>query len=173
MLILRLVVGTVLVLLAWKPIVNIAFVFAQGQDPRFDLGASYELWYRPPWGSSGGIVYWPSEEEPPQHIIGQAILEFALSGPWIIGKTEKGWFAINKESHDVHYPQSREQVRTATGIDISSAKMQTDPMPYLIVRPKALAAKRRATRLCWILLFIVPTALAFGPLGVRKIAKKL
>lgn len=173
MFMLRALIGVSLILLIWKPIVNIAFAFAQGPDPRFDLGASYELWYRPPWGSSGGIVYWPSEEEPPEHIIGQPILEFALSGPWIIGKTEKGWFAINKESHDVHYPQSEEQVRTATAINVSSAKMETDPMPYLMVRPEALAAKRRATLLCWILLLVVPTALAFGPLGLRKIAKRL
>lgn len=172
-LILRLVVGIALVLLAWKPIVEIVFTFALGQDPQYGLGGDYELWYRPPWGTCGGIVFWPSKEEPPEHIIAEPILEFALSGPWIIGKTEAGWFAINKESHDVHYPRSPEEIRTATDIDISSIKTETDPTPYLIVPQKALAARQRATQLCWILLFVVPTVLALGPLAISRVANKL
>ena len=169
--ILRLSVGIVLILLIWKPFVNITFAFAQGPDPLFDLGNGYKVWYRPPLGSSGGIVYWPSKDEPFKHIISKTVLEFALSGPWIIGTTENGWFGIHKESHQVHYPCSKEQLQSITALEISSIDMETDPTPYLIVRPKALAAKAKANGLCWVLLFLVPLCFGFAPIIVSELVK--
>jgi hypothetical protein len=169
----RATMGVIAIALIWSPLVNMTFSFAQGPDPRYALGGNYELWYRPPWGSSGGIVYWPSEEEPPEHMISQPVLEFAMNDPWIIGRTEEGWFGINKESHDVYYPQSKDQLKATTSLDLSLLKMETDPTPYLIVRPEALAAKAKANRLCWVLLFVIPLALGFGPLVIRKLVRSI
>ena len=162
---LRLGLGVLLVILAWKPLVGVCFWLAQGPDPRYDLGGGYEIFGPSPYV----LVYWPLKEEPFDRIIDEPLLGFALSGSWIIGRTEKGWFSVNKQAQDVNYPQSEAQLRTATGLDISSLKMETDPTPYLMVKPKALAARVAANRLCWVLLFVLPAALGFGPLAVGKL----
>jgi len=168
----RFAIGGVIVLGIWKPLRDVAFWFAQGPDPRYDFGGNYEMWYRPPWGSSsGGIVYWPLKEEPWEHIISEPLIEFALTGPWIVGRTAKSWFAINKESHDVHKLDSKVKLEAVTGLDLSGVNMETDPTPYLIVKPAALAAKAKSNRLCWILLFLLPLALGFGPVIIRRRAR--
>jgi len=166
----RLIVGVVVVLVIWKPLLNVTFTFAQGQDWAFDLGDSYEL-----AGPGLHIIYWPSEDREnvgPEKVIPGPVAEFAFSGPWIIGMTGNEWFAVNKKTHQVHYPRTKEQLQTVTGLDISSIKMETDPMPYLIVRPEAADAKFRTNLFCWILLFVLPTALAFGPYAIRGLVKK-
>ena len=102
----RLSVGIVLVLLIWKPFVNIVFVLWQAPDARCDLGDNYEMWGHPPrWY----IIYWPSIENRDESgfervLNNQPVNEFALKGSWIIGKTPKGWFAIHKKLHDVSHP---------------------------------------------------------------------
>ena len=169
----RAAIGVIAIALVWNPLENFAFVVAQGQDPSYDLGSSYELWYRPPWGSSGGIVYWPSKEQPFEHVISEAVLEFAISGPWIIGRTAESWFGINKKSHDVHKLDSKEKLEAAIGLDLSTVKVETDPKPYLIVKPEALAAKFNANRLCWILLFVLPIGLGLGPFFARKLGRRV
>jgi hypothetical protein len=172
MLTLRLVIGAGIVLLIWKPLVGIPFWLMQGTDARCDLGGNYEMWGPPPWV----IIYWPSIEKKDEYgferVIDDSVNESALVGPWIIGNTPKGWFAINKESHKVYYPLSKDKLQATTGLDLSSVKMETDPMPYLIVRPQAAAAKYKANLFCWILLFVLPTALAFGPYVIRGLVKK-
>jgi hypothetical protein len=162
------VAGLCLVLLIWNPVVNATFELAQGQDPSFDLGDDYEM-----WGPARTIIRWRSRDnfEWDRIIHPEATLEFALQGPWIIGRTEKGWFAIQKKNHEVHYPVSKDQLETVTGLNISSSDMETDPWPYLIARPEALAAKAKANRLCWVLLIVVPLASAFAPYAWKRIAK--
>jgi hypothetical protein len=164
----RLCVGIIVVLLIWKPFVTIVFALEQGPDARCDLGGNYEMWGPPPWV----IVYWPSKDYAFERIISEPVLEFALAGPWIIGRTEKDWFGIHKDSHQVHYPRSKEQLQTITGLEISSIHMETDPMPYLIVRPRAAAAKTMANRICWGALFVLPTTLAFAPILLRRATER-
>jgi hypothetical protein len=161
------VAGLCLVLLIWNPVVSATFELAQGQDPSFDLGDDYEM-----CGPGRTIIYWRSREnfERDRIIHPEATLEFALQGPWIIGRTEKGWFAIQKKNHEVHYPVSKDQLETVTGLDISSSDMETDPWPYLIARPEALAAKAKANRLCWVLLIVVPLISGFAPYAWNRIA---
>jgi hypothetical protein len=161
-------VGLCLVLIIWNPVVNATFVIAQGQDPSFDLGDNYEM-----CGPARTIIYWRSREnfEWNRIIHPEATLEFALQGPWIIGRTEKGWFAIQKKRHEVHYPISIDQLEIVTRLETSSLDMETDPWPYLIARLEALAAKAKANRLCWVMLFVVPLLLGFGFYTCKRIAK--
>lgn len=161
--------GLCAVLLIWSPVVNAAFGLAQGQDPSFDLGDDYEM-----WGPARTIIHWQSRDnfEWDRIIHPEATLEFALQGPWIIGRTETGWFAIQKKSHQVHYPVSKDHLATVTGLDISSLDMETDPWPYVIARPEALAAKAKANRLCWVLLFVVPVIFGLAPYACKRIAKR-
>ncbi|HUT29447.1 MAG TPA: hypothetical protein VMX13_06625 [Sedimentisphaerales bacterium] len=162
------VVSLCVVLIIWNPVVNFTFIIAQGQDPSFDLGDDYEM-----CGPGRTIIRWRSRDnfEWDGIIHPEATLEFALKGPWIIGRTEKGWFAIQKKSHEVHYPVPKDQLETVTGLDTSSLDMETDPWPYLIARPEALAAKAKANRLCWVMVFVVPLLLGFGPYACMRIAK--
>ena len=150
MFIVRVFCGVAVVLAFWYVFVNLVFVFSIGQDPNFDLGdnyiASHRLIYR------RSATYYIEER-----VIDEAVTEFAFSGPWLVGKTKNG------KTHEVHYPLSKDQLQTVTGIDTSSLDMETDFGPYVIARPEALAAKAAATRFCWVLLFVVPTALGFAP----------
>ncbi|MGB2807300.1 MAG: hypothetical protein WBC22_06145 [Sedimentisphaerales bacterium] len=167
--ILRLLIGVAIVLLIWYLLVNIAFVFGQGQDPEFDFGDNYTM--------SHLRIYYSSPEEREyypigRNIIGEQVRKFALSNPWFIGYTEKGWFAIQKKLHEVHYPISKEKLHNITGLNLSSINMERNPGPYLIVRPQALAAKAKANRFCWILLFVVPLIFGFAPYAHKAMGAK-
>jgi len=104
-----------------------------------------------------------------KRVIAEKVHKFAFGGPWLIGTTGKGWFAIQKNRRDVHYPISKSQLQTITGLDISSVRMEKDPWPYVIARPQAFAAKNRANRFCWILVFVVPITLGFAPYVWRRL----
>ncbi|UCG49797.1 MAG: hypothetical protein JSU94_08435 [Phycisphaerales bacterium] len=166
-LIVRVCIGIGTTLLLWKPIVSVIFAFAQGPDSRFDLGGGYELWGPPP----RHIIYWPPaadrEKVGFERVVESAVREFAIVPPWIIGRAENGWFAINRQTHEADYPLSKEQVQEAIGLALASVKLETDPMPYLIVSPSALAAKARANAFFWVLVFIVPTVLALGAYAIK------
>lgn len=170
MVLLRLVIGAGSVLLIWKPLVGLTYTFTRGPGARFDLGDNYEM-----WGPQLSIYYCPSEDREnytPESIILGPIIEFALNDSWIIGKTGKGLFCINKKLHDVHYPFSKDELQQITGLDISSMQIITNPKPYEIIEPRTLSAMTQANRLCWILIFVLPTTLAFGPPIVRVLIDK-
>ena len=162
--------GIAVILALWKPIVEIAFTFGLGQEPACDLGDGYEL-----ITTVRTIVYWPSsnrEQNPFEVVIDQSVEEFSLIDRWIVGRTEHGWFAINKDSHKVHRSKQVDEIESLTHIDLDTVKMETDPWPYLIVKPQALAAKRTATDFCWVLLFVVPVFFASIPILVTRLSKK-
>jgi hypothetical protein len=169
MFILRIACGVGVVLLMWQPLVNITFQVAAGQDPDFHLGGNYIMTHR--------LIYYAysqvgAEFHDLDRIIDQPVSEFAFSDPWLVGKTKEGWFAIQKQTHAVHYPVVTDQLETITGLTLSSLRMEKDPWPYVIKRPKAVAAKAAATRFCWVLLFVVPTAFGLTPYSWRYILNR-
>ncbi|MHC4110691.1 MAG: hypothetical protein ACYSUY_06435 [Planctomycetota bacterium] len=166
--ILRFLCGVALVLLFWWFFPKVVFAFAVGQDPTFDMGDNYIMVHRQ--------VYYTSPEEMEDYpsgrnIIAEQVHKFAFSGPWFVGNTEKGWFAIQKKIHDVYYPLSKDELQSITGLDISLMKMETNIIPYVIARPEALAAKAKANRFCCILLVVVPLVLGFLPLVVKGLGE--
>jgi hypothetical protein len=164
------VLGVCIVLIIWKPLVDTVFVISQGQDPRYDMGDGYEI-----WGPARNIIYWRSKKDYQWERIvhPERVLEFALVGPWLLGRTEKGWFAINKKTHDLNYPcSSRNELERITALDISSLHFITHPRPYQIVYPRTERAVANVNRLCWILLFVVPLALAFAPYAWRGVMRR-
>jgi len=155
----RVLGGVAIILPFWYVFVNLVFAFSLGQDPNFDLGDNYIVTHR--------LLYYRSKAEAgyyiEERVIDDPIVEFAFSGPWLVGKTNNGLFAIQRKTQELHYPLAKDQLQTVTGLDTSSLDMETDFGPYVIARPEALAAKDAATRFCWVLLFIVPAAFGFAP----------
>lgn len=159
-----LIVGVGIVLLAWIPIVEIAFTFGLGQDPAFDFGDGYEL-----SAPKMNILHWPSpnrETHGFEKVVSGPVENFALIDRWILGSTEQGWFAINKESHEVYRTKQKDEIEAATNIDLETVKMETDPWPYVIVKPQALAARKTATDFCWAMLFVIPTIFTAIPVVI-------
>jgi hypothetical protein len=150
--------------------VGVVSAFAQGQDPAFDLGDSYEL-----AGPGMSILYWPSPDRAThgfEKVIRGPVKEFALKDRWIIGRTVRSWFAIDKESHDVHESKARGEIEAVTHIDFDRVELQTDPTPYLIATPQALAARSAANTACWVLLFVIPAIFACLPVLVARMCEK-
>ena len=51
---------------------------------------------------------------------------YAIGDSYIIGKTEKGWFALDKQSRQVWYPHSsEEELKGVLGTDVSEFKLKT------------------------------------------------
>lgn len=162
------VITVVLILVVWKQVVTSAFMLAQGQDPAFDMGDKYEMMHRRVWyvdvrGRHGEQV---------QNVLGERVIEFALTGPWLLGRTQEGWFAIQKKRQQVHYPIPKEEVERTTGLDLSRINMERNPWPYVVARPQAVAAKAAVTRFLWILVFALPAAVGFVPPLVRMVSKR-
>lgn len=171
--ILRLVIGIVAVLLIWNPLVTLTHRFAQGPDVAFDMGDNYEI-----WGWPGYVIYWQSKEKFrfERIIHPERTLEFALKGPWLVGRSEKGWFAINKKTHKVHYPHSsKDELERIIAFEISSLDFVTDPRTYEVIHPHTRSAVTWANRFCWFLIFVLPLTLGFAPYiwkGLSSITKK-
>jgi hypothetical protein len=161
MFVLRVLAGVAIVLPFWYLFVNFVFTMALAPDPEFDLGDNYimihrHVYYVPAKGAER--YYYMSER-----VVAEKVREFALSDPWLLGTTERGWFAIQKKLRQVHYPLSKEESQSITGLNVSSVDMETNPWSYVIASPEALAAKNRANRFCWVTIFVVPIAFGFAP----------
>jgi len=157
---LRLIVGVLLATLLWNPVVTTTFIIGQGQDPpdAYDMGNNYEIWWL------GFVHHWVSQWDfDVVTVIDDIVEEFTLADDWLIGRTEKSWFAINKKTHEVHNPiSSLSKVEAITDLDISSVKLLTladIPPSYPAVYPwtkKAVANVKK-------ILIVLPLLLGFGP----------
>lgn len=168
MFVLRVILGVVCVLLFWNGVVKLIPYF--NLDPTFDVGDDYVIQY-----PGAYVFYGPSaEEHPPDRIVyPETTLEFALRDPWFLGRTEKGWFAINKKTHEVHYPcAAKSDLQEITALDISSVEFLTDPTPYVRVPDYIKKGLRIANFCSWILLFLVPSLLGFGPYIPKLVFKR-
>lgn len=129
----RLVLGLLILCLFWSTVLDIVFSIVQGQDPSANLGDNYEI-----QGSADSIIYYESKEDYKWNkVIPERTLEFAIKDHWLIGRTEKGWFAINKKTHEVNYPViPKEKIQEITELDISSLDFTDDFRPYAIIQPR-------------------------------------
>ena len=155
--------GVTLSAVLWKPVTDMTFAVAQGQGSIFDMGDDYEIWW------PGYLIYWESKEDYEyKRLISSPdeVTEFAFEGAWLVGKTKKGWFALNKETHEFYYPYSSvEQLEADVPIKISELKLESDFSPYLVVydgtKDAVLTAK-------WILVSL-PFILSLVPYGLRRL----
>ncbi len=112
------------------------YVFCQGPEWFFDMGDGYELHRWP-----GTLYYWKYREtgvEVPfkytEKPFGEKVVAFRIENPWLIGKTEKGWFAVQKLKHQTHYPLvSEQEVMRITGLKIKASDLITDPTVYSFI----------------------------------------
>ena len=126
----------IVVLIIWYVLLYFGYNLAQGPDRAFDLGNGYKMFHWP-----GFIDRWNFDEDiPPEDIYYEKIVEeeinsFFVNPVWIVGKTEKGWFAINKHTHDVYYPyKSHNELCAVTGFSFSQNNLITYyPLSYEIL----------------------------------------
>jgi len=133
------------------------------------MGDGYEIWWpgylvrlKPGTDSGFDRIIHPEE-----------IQEFAIEEAWIIGKTARGWFAVNKSTHDVFYPYlEQEELQGVTGVDASSLDFTSDPSPYLIVYPRTLRNLSIVNRVCWVLVFALPLLIGVGPYAIKHLSER-
>jgi hypothetical protein len=89
------------------------------------------------------IDYWPIKEEPMKPIVVDKTIEFAVSDSWLFGRTEKGWFGINKETHELFYPYlSKQDLQGKTGVAIDALSFTRDTRPYAVIQLGTLKVLR-------------------------------
>lgn len=157
----RLIIGVVIVFLLWNTIISVTFYMYQGPDVChvYDMGNGYELWMPPYF-----IYCWiPESKFKVELVIDEVVEEFALVYPWIIGKTDKGLFAVNKEKNKVINPvPSTSELEAITGLNVSEINMQTNPEQNkveLLVYPRTRKAIANVKKF----LIVIPVLLAFIP----------
>lgn len=149
------VLRIIVVLVTWFVLVLFSYVLAQGPEPAYDLGNGYKMIRWP-----GPIDRWNFDEDVPiekmyqEKMIGDDKAEaFYVNTNWIVGRTRKGWFAINKQTHKVYYPyQSHSELCAVTGFDFSPDDLiKRYPIEYEIIWPHT---KRLVSIIC--ILMIIP-----------------
>ncbi len=89
-------------------------IFELGPDPTYEFSPNYimvvsTLCYFPQPTDLDNIEY-PVEE---------LVESFCVKNPWLLGKTEKGYFAINMDSHETYYPINTFEALTGkTGVQV-------------------------------------------------------
>ncbi len=116
-------------------LIFIIFRICQGPGWFFNMGDGYEMHRWP-----GSLYYFKYREngvEAPikhrEYPFKERVVAFRIEGPWLVGKTDKGWFAIQKLKHKTYYPLVSEyEVVKITGLNIESFDLVTDPTTSLI-----------------------------------------
>jgi hypothetical protein len=118
------------------------FNFAQGPEGMYDVGNGYKI-----IGWPGPIDRWnigPGEcqvDEVPYHdkVIEENVSAFYVDDVWVAGRTRKGWFAINKDSGQVHYPyESKEELARVSGFSLAEKKLIARyPFEYEVIHAPA------------------------------------
>lgn len=126
------------VLTIWFIIVYICFNFAQGTEPIFDLGNDYKIirWPGPIRRSNMGENV-PVEQRYLEKIIEERVTAIYVDSTWIAGITYRGWFGINKQTHEVYYPyKSHEELCATIGFNFSPNNLITRrPLAYEKILP--------------------------------------
>ena len=121
----RLIIGLVIAFFLWNTLIPVTFHTHQGPDVcyTYDMGNGYELWLSPCY-----IYRWmPDNKFKVELVIDEIVREFALVDPWIIGRTEKGWFSVNKDKNKVNNPiPSTSELEAVTGLNVSEINMKTE-----------------------------------------------
>lgn len=126
----------IVVLLIWFVLAFLGFNIAQGPDRLYDLGNGYKIVRWP-----GPIDRWNIDENVPveQHyhekILEEDVTAFYVDSTWIVGRTYRRWFGINKQTGELYYPyKSHEELCAATGFSFSPNKLVTGyPLLYEVI----------------------------------------
>jgi hypothetical protein len=120
----------------------LGFNIAQGPDRTYELGNDYYMIRWP--GPIERFAFWPEEGQSekiryPHKVIDEDVSVFCLEPGWIAGKTYKGWFAINKETHRVYYPyKSLAELGKITGFVFrEDALIKRYPIEYEVIHVPA------------------------------------
>jgi hypothetical protein len=95
-----------LIIVAGYFLARLTSEICQGPDRVLDAKDGYVVGDLP-----GALYYWPPDK--PKGMIGLLYVRgFLVRGKWIVGKSEKHWFAVDKKAHHIyspHQPTSEEE----------------------------------------------------------------
>ncbi|MCD4831528.1 MAG: hypothetical protein K8R02_06945 [Anaerohalosphaeraceae bacterium] len=167
--VLRMVIGILLTLCFWLVSIMVVHLSLGVPPIRHDIGNGYEVWGWP----EGKLMCWKSKENNTLNwIINDPITKLALESHWIIGKTNKGWFAIDTETKKLSYPLSENDIEKMVSIAFSSIKILDDITPYAIGYNSFKIKKMIVDISFPILLIVLPVFLGFFPYLWKKLLKK-
>ena len=165
------IIGIVLIGLLWHPITIVMTRVAQGPDLVCGIGDGYEI-----YGWPGYLVYTPPtdvNDDNFERLISDPITEIAINSSWVVGKTNIGWFAVDKSSRAVHYPfKERDELLKNINLNINDLNTIEDISQYEIKSPL------KDTILFWTrivlvaLMIILPVLFALVTWGLEKLIRK-
>lgn len=101
------------------------FRFCQGPEPTFDLGNGYHLLNWP-----GVLVRLKSVESGGyESLLPHKVTALYVKAPWVIGKTEDAWFAVDTAERKTYYPlESSNTVEFTTRLRVGQSDLVTNPV---------------------------------------------
>ena len=90
-------------------------LLAAGHSPIYDFSPNY-LTMR------GSLCYFPqpTDLDNIEYPVEELVTSFCVKNPWLLGKTKKGYLAINMDSHETYYPiNTFEALTEKIGVQVS------------------------------------------------------
>ncbi len=114
----------------WLLVSDFAFLVCQSPDPTYILDSNYQLWNWPGTLIRLKPADWEDDPIAIRYVnpldVRRDIKAFAVLEKFIVGRTSDGWFAINKETHEIWYPhKSQEALRVASGVTFYDPQLTT------------------------------------------------
>lgn len=100
----------------WYSARKVGYALAQGPTRYYDVGSHFLI-------EDGYVSFLKSEDIGHEMIISEKIIELSVDDARIIGKTEKGYFIIQKQDGQIEYPiEDIEAIRSISGDDFTLYK---------------------------------------------------
>lgn len=128
-------------LIIWLVVSGFAFIVCQAPDTTYILDPNYQLWKWPGKLIRLEPVYWDDNNDVgvryihPLGFRSSDAKVFAVLDKFIVGVTSEGWFAINRDTHEVWYPhKSQEDLKEASGVAFSESELKTSrPLARMVI----------------------------------------
>jgi len=169
--VIRFIAGLLVGIFIGNFLINITFNLNQGPERIYEIGNGYEIFGWPPHG--GYLVYWKSgdESEYERIVYPEKISEFSFDKNWIFGKTNNGWFAVNKNTHTVDLYPTEEEMKSKIRLLSDNYRLINDPSPFERIHPWTKTNLKKAQIASFIIIFAMPLLFAFLP-NVWRVTKK-
>jgi len=107
-----------------------AWLVCQAPDSTFILDSDYVLWHWPGRLMRLKPTYWDDIKVMGVEYIDPLrdydVNSFAVIDEFIVGRARRGWFAINRQTHEVWYPyESQEELKSAANVVFSDSDLTT------------------------------------------------
>ncbi len=161
--IIRILLGLIVAFAVSEIAKRCVYQISQGPTPFFDLGNNYRMESWP-----GYISHSPNPETTDYSmLISEPIETFGLQGPWLVGKTEKGWFVINKETNSIVYPCEKKEVFKVSGLSEKEILINEMPKSLRIIFPHTIDNMKKMKKISVFFLVAFPLVFLLVPLKFK------